>query len=162
MGNPYNKMINLIKKTGAAYNPPSIMIGEVIMDEPLTIRIGELEITKENILVADYLMKGYTRTNKQEEITCSMYKKVFETIPKSYDHDYSLEGANSGGPVKIVGTNPLNKMEIKLNSSWSEEELFENDSKITLTDGLKTEDLVAVMPTYDMQKYLVLARILEI
>lgn len=57
----YSKLINIIKKHGAAYNPPSIDIGIVLSSEPLIIKIGDLQLTKDNIFVADYLLKNYKR-----------------------------------------------------------------------------------------------------
>jgi hypothetical protein len=55
--NPYSKMIEIMKKQGAS-NPPSIQIGEVIEPPPnLIIMVNDLPIDKENILIADYLLK---------------------------------------------------------------------------------------------------------
>lgn len=67
--NPYSKMIEIIKKQGASYNPPSIQIGVVISPNPLTIKIGDLPINKDNILITDYLLQGYKRKIKVPEVT---------------------------------------------------------------------------------------------
>lgn len=58
---PYSKLIQQMKKQGQSVNTPAIQIGQVISTYPLTIRIGDLQIDKDNILMADYLLSGYTR-----------------------------------------------------------------------------------------------------
>lgn len=69
--NPYSKMIEIMKKQSASVNPPSIQIGEVISPNPLAIRIGDLQIDKDNILIADYLLKDYRRKVKIPEVTAT-------------------------------------------------------------------------------------------
>ncbi len=69
--NPYSKMVELMKKQGATSNPPSVQIGEVISPNPLTIRIGDLQIDKDNILIADYLLKDYKRKIKIPEVVAT-------------------------------------------------------------------------------------------
>jgi len=65
--NPYSKLIEQMKKQGASSNPPAIEIGEVASPNPLTIRVGGLQLNKNNILIADYLLKGYRREIKIPE-----------------------------------------------------------------------------------------------
>ena len=69
--NPYSKIIEQMKKQGASSNPPAIEIGKVISPNPLTIRIGDLQIDKDNILIADYLLKEYKRKIKIPEVTAT-------------------------------------------------------------------------------------------
>lgn len=69
--NPYSKIIEQMKKQGASSNPPSIEIGEAISPNPLTIKIGDLQIDKDNILIADYLLKDYRRKVKIPEVTAT-------------------------------------------------------------------------------------------
>ena len=69
--NPYSKLIEQMKKQGATSNPPSVQIGEVISPNPLTIRIGDLQIDKDNILIADYLLKDYKRKIKIPEVVAT-------------------------------------------------------------------------------------------
>lgn len=61
MEDSYSRLINIMQKHGAKYNPPSIDIGIVISDEPLTVKIGDLPLIKDNVLVADSLLENYTR-----------------------------------------------------------------------------------------------------
>ena len=69
--NPYSKLIEQMKKQGATSNSPSIQIGEVISPNPLTIKIGDLQIDKDNILIADYLLKDYRRKVKIPEVVAT-------------------------------------------------------------------------------------------
>ncbi len=69
--NPYSKIIEQMKKQGASSNPPSIEIGEVISPNPLTIKIGDLQVDKDNILIADYLLKEYKRKIKVPKVTAT-------------------------------------------------------------------------------------------
>ena len=69
--NPYSKLIEQMKKQGATSNSPSIQIGEVISPDPLTVRKGDLQIDKDNILIADYLLKDYRRKVKIPEATAT-------------------------------------------------------------------------------------------
>jgi Protein of unknown function (DUF2577) len=47
----FSKMLKLIREEGSVFNPPTILIGDVVSTSPLVIRIDELEIDKDNILI---------------------------------------------------------------------------------------------------------------
>ena len=57
--NPYSLILNTVKQDNNANN--GVMIGNVISPNPLIIQIGDLQIDKDNILIADYLKVGYER-----------------------------------------------------------------------------------------------------
>ncbi|MGB9813537.1 MAG: DUF2577 domain-containing protein [Thermovenabulum sp.] len=60
--NPYSTLIKIMREQGAKYNPPSIQIGQVISPPPnIVIKIGDLQVDKDNILIADYLLPTYQR-----------------------------------------------------------------------------------------------------
>ncbi|MBW9158867.1 DUF2577 domain-containing protein [Clostridium tagluense] len=59
MNDPYSGLVNHMREQGAKYNPPAIQIGIVISSDPLTIKVGDLQLDKDDILVADYLLKNY-------------------------------------------------------------------------------------------------------
>lgn len=52
---PYSELIKKMRNQGTHYNPPSIELGKVISVTPLTISVSDLQLTKDNLLVADYL-----------------------------------------------------------------------------------------------------------
>lgn len=71
--NPYNNILQHMQTQGAKLNPPSIIIGIVISNEgePLTINVGDLPLTKDNFLIADYLLKDYKRKFKVDNATAT-------------------------------------------------------------------------------------------
>lgn len=61
VGNPYSSLIKIMREQGSKYNPPNVQIGNIESIDPLIVNIGELQLTKDNLLIADYLLD---RTNK--------------------------------------------------------------------------------------------------
>ena len=56
MNNPYSKMLKLIQGEGSKLNPPTIELGIIVSIEPLVIKIGGLQLDKDNLLVAEHLL----------------------------------------------------------------------------------------------------------
>lgn len=52
----YSQLINLFRDEGSAYNPPSIRLGEIISKSPLLIKVDELQLTKDEILINHTLL----------------------------------------------------------------------------------------------------------
>jgi len=111
-----------MRTQGGKNNTPYVQVGVVVAADPLTIKLGDLQIGKENILVADYLILDYTR------------KITIPTTPAS--------GSTTEESVTSIGI---------------------PDGDITLTDGLKVNDIVALIPTLEdeEQTYIVLARLVS-
>lgn len=61
IGNPYSEIINQMRNQGAYYNPSGIEIGVVTNEDPIAVQLGDLPLNKDNLLIADYLKKGYSR-----------------------------------------------------------------------------------------------------
>lgn len=58
-----------MRTQGAKYNTPYVQLGVVVSPDPLTIKLGDLQIGKENLLVAEYLLPSYlTDGLKAEDI----------------------------------------------------------------------------------------------
>lgn len=53
MKNQYIQMFEHMQKQGAKYNPPSIVTGT--MTSPNTLKVGELQVDSDNLLVNDTL-----------------------------------------------------------------------------------------------------------
>lgn len=65
MKSPYSRLIKIIREQAVYYNPPTIQIGEIISPPPvLKIRVGDLQLDKDDVLIADYLLADYTREYK--------------------------------------------------------------------------------------------------
>lgn len=64
--NPYSTLINIMRNRGSDFNTPGIQLAEVIAPPPnLLIKVGDLQVDKKNILIADYLIPGYNRQYSQ-------------------------------------------------------------------------------------------------
>lgn len=151
--NPYTEMLGIIQEHGSKYNPPSIQLAEVLAPPPdLIIKLGDIQVDKKNILIADYLLSGYNRAyyangrlifkdenlgGASDQNSCqhphSHNMKSIETDT----YDYCIEGKGKDG-----SGDDRNKF------LWFNDTLFKGD-------------LLAVMPTYDMQMYIVLARVVK-
>lgn len=149
--NPYSQMIEIMQKQGSKFNPPSIKIAKVIHVEitggvvtDIKIEVDDLPVDKDNIYISDYLLTKHQR-------------KVI------------LRGER----IKFTKSNPVGSTEVSSNHSHSlavvsvDEVPFELDAKagpsyIQTEDTLKIDDLVAVMPVYDEQTYIILSRIRRI
>lgn len=60
--NPYSKMLDIMSSRGGKNNPPSVEIATVTQEPPsLMVKIRELEIDNDNLLIADYLLENHSR-----------------------------------------------------------------------------------------------------
>lgn len=58
----YTKILKLMEKHGSVNNPTTISLATVISPPPnLIIQTGNLQVTSNNILIADYLLNTYNR-----------------------------------------------------------------------------------------------------
>jgi len=109
-----------MRTQGGKNNTPYVQIGVVVTSNPLTVKLGDLQIGKDNLLVTDYLLPNYTR------------KIAIPTTPAT--------GNTTTESITSIGI---------------------PDGEITLTDGLKADDIVALIPTLDGQTYIVLAKVVS-
>ncbi len=58
---PYSEFVKEMRKNGTYYNPSGVEIGQVIESNPLTIKASDLTLSKDNLLIADYLLNNYSR-----------------------------------------------------------------------------------------------------
>lgn len=106
--NPYSTIIQIMRQEGAAYNPTGIVLAKVISPPPnLFIEAGEIQVGKENLLLADALLPGYKRS------------------------------------VNIAAAEPVS-------------------GEMTYLDTLAVGDLLAVIPTYDGQTFVILAKVVRL
>ncbi len=103
---PYVKILNTMKSKGAESNSPTICVGQVISPPPnLIVQTKDLQLYKDDIYIADYLLSGYERN------------------------------------VAITDG---------------------NGTTITTTDAIKIGDKLAIMPTSDLQTWIILCKVVEI
>lgn len=150
--NPYLKILTLMEKHGEKKNPSSIEIAYVVSSEPLTIKIGELQLTKDDLLIADYLLKDYKRAYYQNgTLKAEQNGNVGKTNPV-YD----------GGQNAVQHSHNISELKIETNS-FSIEGKGEDDGKyFQFKDGLKTGDKLAVLAIENRQLFIVLARLIKL
>lgn len=56
----------MVKSHGG--NSTSIVIGLVISKSPFTVRVGELSLNAEDVLISDHLLEGYQRSYSSDRI----------------------------------------------------------------------------------------------
>lgn len=61
IGNPYSFLVSTIRNQGSINSFQGIQLGKIISVSPLTVSIGDLQLTSNNLLLADYLKGGYAR-----------------------------------------------------------------------------------------------------
>ena len=61
INNPFSEFVLEMRKHGAYNNPTTFELGQVVSSSPLTIKVGDLQLTQDDILVADYLLNNYSR-----------------------------------------------------------------------------------------------------
>jgi hypothetical protein len=102
--NPYSTMIKLMQEHGAKYNPPAIQIGQVISPPPnIVIKIGDLQIDKDNILIADYLLPNYQRQIAIPETTATGTMTT-ELSDSPYSHTHTITQVGIQGRIQFTDT----------------------------------------------------------
>lgn len=117
--NPYIGLINIMKEQGEQYNTSSVTLGQIISIAPLTIKLGELQLNKDDLLISDILVDNYSR---------------IATLNLS---DPGSIG-NESSSVSLSG-----------------------NGTIILNTSLQRGDLVAIVPTENRQKYIVLCKVVN-
>lgn len=149
--NPYSGLINMMQEQGSKYNPPHIMIAEVISPDPnLTIKTEDLVLDKDDILVADSLIGEYSRElseTSQGDIT------IDSTLNSSTQYE-------SGGSSYAEFAS--HNHEINNTATLSGTYDLSGETSITFKTSLKAGDLLAVMPTNNRQRYIVLCKVVSL
>jgi hypothetical protein len=122
MINGYEKLIKIMRNQGAKYNSPGIQLAKVVNPPPnFMINTGDVQISKENIYISEYLLNTYKR-----EIN----------LPSS-----PAEGNTSEGSIQSISI---------------------SKADLNFVDTLQTGDIIAVMPTADMQTWIVLDKVVRL
>ncbi len=82
MDDPFKLIIDVMRKEGSIYNPPSVMLGKVINPAPdLLISVNGLQLDKDDLKAAEYLT-GSLKNGDEVVILPAADKKVFLIICK--------------------------------------------------------------------------------
>lgn len=113
MRDPYIGLLSAMQRQGASTNPPGIKLAEVVAPPPnIVIKMGDLQVDKDNIYIADYLLPGYRRTaNQQSEggiITHDGGDPTYSpyTVLESLTHSGTITLTDTLKPGDIVAAVP--------------------------------------------------------
>lgn len=144
LDNPYSSLIEIFREQGAKYNAPDLMIGEVLTEEPLTIKVGDIQLDKDNLYIADYLLKDYEREYISES--------------KINIQDGSASGSTSNTNISEHGSHKHN-----INSITISDGITKDEGKIkTKSSCLKTGDLVAIQQLNKTNQFIIYCKLVRI
>jgi len=98
MQDPYVELLSAMQRQGKSVNPPGIRLAEIVSPPPnIIIKMVDLQIDKDNILIADYLLPGYRR-NITMPLTDSQSEETDTVVGDhgSHTHDVTKIGVPAG------------------------------------------------------------------
>jgi hypothetical protein len=128
----YVKMLNMMRSQGSKDNPITLQLG--IMQSANSVKIGDLVLDKEDIMIADYLLTGY----KRELVT-----PYVKSVEVDVDTTVTISGESGSATSTATVNAPVEKY-------------------IVTKTGLKKGDIVAVMKLYDKDIYVILAKVVSV
>ena len=97
MEDPLQGIFKIMQDEGAKRNPPSICCGEVVTSWPdITIKIGELLLTKNQLKVSEHLTKYFVKVELKGTLTSG-------TQSSSVSNDAVVEGEMTCTSTLIAG-----------------------------------------------------------
>ena len=91
LDNAYSGIINIMREQGTKYNAPALMLGEVISSEPILIKAGDIQLDKDNLYIADYLMPDYSReASLTGSISFSSSNVGGSTDARTFEHSHTI------------------------------------------------------------------------
>lgn len=145
--NPFSEIILMMQEHGRKYSPPSVKIARVVHVEEsdnelldIHIEVDDLKVTKKNIYISDFLTKEHRR---------EMRTDIMGNIGSKNVMSGTVDLVNDGGDNASSHMHSMETFTIKHTNHYTR-------------DTLKVDDLVAVMPVYDKQTYIILTRIMRL
>lgn len=103
VNNPYSDMVKLMQQHGAKLNPPSIQLGEVLSSSPLTVKTGDIQLNKNNLLIADYLLNNYQRKINVSTTEASGSTDK-QTVGDHGEHSHGITEIGLTGSIEYTDT----------------------------------------------------------
>lgn len=102
--NPYSHIVNMMRQQGAKDNPQPVQLAVVISAEPtLIIKLGDLQLDSDNLLIADYLLDGYQRIESLSSTPATGTTDIGSVTSIGYDNGTVTYKTNlSAGDVVAV------------------------------------------------------------
>lgn len=168
-----------MRQSGSHLNSPDIMLAEVITPPPnLTIKVGDIQLDKDQLLVADYLLNEYQRAYYMEgvmhfEADTATGTLSGETHIKAHSHSVSgtgYAGAGVSGTAHSVDHDHRIK-DLKITTKKDkfyahgdgEDPVRNNGSAekkyLTFKDTLKKDDLLVVQQLPGTEKFVIYCRV---
>lgn len=128
-------LVGLMREQGARNNPPSVCIGKVLSVDPVEIKTGDLLLSREDLLISDILLNGYTRKIKA-----------------------NLSGIASGETDSTSGGSGEDSFSSH-SHTISDALSYVSNGEIVFETYLKVGDSIVLMPTMDMQIYIAICKV---
>lgn len=161
LDNPYAGIVNLMREQGGKNNSPDIMLGEVLTPFPeLTIKTGDVQLDKDNLLMADYLMPGYKRSYYMKGVMHASYSGNFAStnsvnVGDHGSHNHSVNNMD-------FTTNKDNFYAHGDGNNPVDNDGSASDCYLELKDSLKAGDLVALQQFPGTNKFLIYCRVISL
>lgn len=163
LDNPYAGIINMMREQGGKNNAPNLMLGEVLTPLPeLTIKTGDIQLDKSNLLIADYLMPDYKRSYSMTGVMHASTPDNFAVTSTVDDggynaspHSHSVKSMNftttkDNFSAHGDGTNPAD------NDGTAE------GCYLEFKDSFKIGDIVALQQFPGTVKFLIYCRVISL
>lgn len=151
------RLAKVIKNIGGKSNNSSfkgVELAEVKSLDPFSVIFRGIELEKENLKIADYLMKDYEREFQIET----------DNTTNIRGNKFNLSGNPLINDINPSGTRPITTIP-EAGGSISNVELegaMEAKGKLKWTDTLKKGDELAVLLTEDEQTLIILCKVVSI
>lgn len=153
LDNPFSGMINLMREQGAKFNAPNLLVGEVINADPVKIKVGDVILDKDNLYIADYLLRDYKRAYKIEG---ELY----------FNSDGgTINGSTKNTSCTTTHNHLMDRLDLKTNKDNfyakgdGNEQSKDNKYFYYKNLGLEVDDLVAIQQLSNSYKFIVFCKI---
>ena len=168
LDNAYSGIINIMREQGTKYNAPALMLGEVVNANPLLIKVGDIQLDKDNLYVADYLMSGYSReANLTGSISFSSSNVGGSTNSSTYEHSHNIAShTHSATECSIGGTSLSTDSKTHTHAhditriSVIADDLTADGILELTNNGLRAGDMVAIQQLQGTNKFVVFCRLI--
>lgn len=159
---PFATLVHFMREQGSVYNPPAILIAEVLTPPPnLTIKVGDLQVDNDNIYIVQSCLSTFSRT-------CRIKPIRRDNVPGSFslsgrlvvtETNAGLTGSTSVGDHGSH-THTIATLNVDDTARFTGDD-FEIIAQIDFQDTLKLGDIVAVMQTADRQTYIIIEKLVR-
>lgn len=173
LDNPYSQLVNLIREQGTRGNSPDLMLAEVLTPYPeITVKAGDIQLDKDNLFIADYLLPNYKRAYYIEGV---MHFEASGSNLSGDAKDSSIPSAdvgNHGSHSHGTHKHDLNQVSVTTSKNGfyahgdgdnpSVNDGTASQSYFYYKDTLKKGDLVALQQFPGTNKFLIYCKVVSL